>query len=218
MHIYIISSDELRDDLFKIGKTRLTKEKLLMCYSRGLPNAEILEFYTSLNHSKDERNLLKMLKNYRYINGNGNLTEWLNIDFCDLKEILDEYFAEGGAKADEIVDIKKVYIKKEDINLELQHMKDKTGYSISIEAVFKILNRGDLLYKYKYEQRARDHVNKSLRENLTESKNETDLTKDFIIRKTETKVKFPWFTLNGFRALAATYKCEEATIIRNFYF
>lgn len=136
MHIYVISSDELRDDLFKIGKTVLTEENLLRCYSRGLPNAKILEFYPSLNHNKDEKNLLKMLKNYRYINDNGNRTEWLNIDFDDLKEILDEYFAESGEKADEIVDIKKVYINKENIKLELQNMKDKTGYFMSIEAKF----------------------------------------------------------------------------------
>lgn len=59
---------------------------------------------------------------------------------------------------------------------------------------------GDLLYKYKNEDFFRNNFNSR------------------ILRKTETKVKFPWFTLNGFRALAATYKCEEATIIRNFYF
>ena len=217
MHIYVISSDELRDDLFKIGKTVLTEENLLRCYSCGLPNAEILEFYPSLNHNKDEKNLLNMLKNYRYINDNGNRTEWLNIDFDDLKEILDEYFAEGGEKADEIIDIKKVYIKKEDINLELQNMKGKTGYFMSIEAIFKILNRGDLLYRYKNDDKFRENFNKNnLRKNLTESKNETDLTKDFIMRKIR-NINIPWFTLNGFRALAATYKCEEATIIRKFY-
>lgn len=217
MHIYVISSDELRDDLFKIGKTVLTEENLLRCYSRGLPNAELLEFYPSLNHNKDERNLLKMLKNYRYINDNGNRTEWLNIDFDDLKEILDEYFTEGGEKADEIVDIKKVYIEKENIKLELQNMKDKTGYFMSIEAIFKILNRGDLLYKYKNNTEFRNKFNsRILRKNFTESKNEADLTKDFIMRKTW-KIHIPWFTLNGFRTLAATYKCEEATIIRKFY-
>jgi hypothetical protein len=110
MHIYVLHPNDLREDFYKIGKTIMTEEKLLRCYSRGLPDAEILEFYPSLNHTKDERNLLNKLKQYRYINKNGNLTEWLNIDFDELKEFLDEYFSDGGSKAEPIIDITPLHI------------------------------------------------------------------------------------------------------------
>lgn len=58
MHIYVLSSSLMSEDFYKIWKTKLTEEKLLQCYRRGLPNAEILEFYPSLNHNKDETAIL----------------------------------------------------------------------------------------------------------------------------------------------------------------
>jgi len=55
-----------------------------------------------------------------------------------------------------------------------------------------------------------------LRKKLTESIDETDLSKDYIMRKHHRK-HFPWFTLDGFKSFAELYKCEESTIIRKYY-
>jgi hypothetical protein len=110
--------------LYKFGKTVLDREELIKCYRRCLPDVEILEYYPSSNHHKDETRVLTKFREYRYVNYDGHITEWLDIEFSKLKSYCDKFFKKSIAKL-----AKKELVEKIDVEKELSEL-NSSGYDV----------------------------------------------------------------------------------------
>lgn len=93
-YCYVISNDlNIAHNRFKFGRTTCNQKDLVGCYSRGLPNAQVLLYYETDDYIRDENHVLDHFKEYRISHGNGNRkSEWLQIEFERLKDFLDIYF------------------------------------------------------------------------------------------------------------------------------
>lgn len=106
MSIYVVSNqDLLNNNKLKLGKTTQSSKKLLTIYQRYLDCAEIILWYPSKNHHKDENKLLRKYDKFRGITPNGNKNEWLNIDVYKIKIDLDNYFYKKRKKKNTILNL-----------------------------------------------------------------------------------------------------------------
>ena len=124
MYCYVLSSRLFTKKLYKFGKTVLDREELIKCYRRCLPDVEILEYYPSSNHHKDETRVLTKFREYRYVNYDGHITEWLDIEFSKLKSYCDKFFKKSIAKL-----AKKELVEKIDVEKELSEL-NSSGYDV----------------------------------------------------------------------------------------
>lgn len=193
MYCYILSSRLFTKKLYKFGKTILSREELIKCYRRYIPDVEILEYYPSSNHHKDETKILDKFSNYRYVNHDGHITEWLDIEFSKLKSYCDKFFKKSIAKL-----AKKELVEKIDVEKELRGL-ESSGYNISLEKACYILNKNDIYEKYIGDSDFRENSNY-----------------DFIMKKFE-GIEIPWFTLDGFRNFCLSIRCEESNIVKKYY-
>lgn len=214
MYCYILSSRLFTKKLYKFGKTVLVREELIKCYRRYIPDVEILEYYPSSNHHKDETRVLTKFREYRYVNHDGHVTEWLDIEFSKLKSHCDKFFKKSIAKL-----AKKELVKKIDVEKELSEL-DSSGYDISLEKACYILNKNDTYEKYMSDSDFRGNFNTRYLRNkkffMKETKDENNLECDFIMKK-DKNISYPWFTLNGFKNFCAMFRCEESNIVKNYY-
>lgn len=199
MYCYILSSRLFTKKLYKFGKTVLVREELIKCYRRYIPDVEILEFYPSSNHHKDETRVLTKFREYRYVNHDGHVTEWLDMEFSKLKSHCDKFFAKSIAKL-----VKKESVEKIDVEKELSEL-DSSEYDISLEKACYILNKNDIYIKYIGDLDFRENF---IGENLNNC--------EFIINDSD-EYEMPWFTLDGFRKLCVLIECKESNVVKKYY-
>jgi len=93
--VYIITNKaQAKDDLYKLGKHKGTKKKLISRYQTTLPMPEVIKFQSSDDYSTDESNLHKLLKKYKYAG------EWYEIKREKIVEIFDTYFGIESSDSD----------------------------------------------------------------------------------------------------------------------
>ncbi len=91
-YCYVISNDvNIAHSRFKFGRTVCNQKDLIGCYSRGLPNAQVLLYYETDDYIRDENHVLNHFKEHRLDNASKK-SEWLQIEFEILKDFLDIYF------------------------------------------------------------------------------------------------------------------------------
>jgi hypothetical protein len=95
MSIYVISNDlNIKNNLFKVGRTKDTNTEIVTKYQRYLSGARLLLWYPSnlTNYVEDEKEILRFFDLNRNYTPNGFKNEWLSISFEQLKTKMDEYF------------------------------------------------------------------------------------------------------------------------------
>lgn len=91
-YCYVISNDvNIAHNRYKFGRTICNQKDLIGCYSRGLPNAQVLLYYETDDYIRDENHVLNHFKEYRLDNASKK-SEWLQIEFVLLNDFLDIYF------------------------------------------------------------------------------------------------------------------------------
>ena len=99
MSIYVISNDlNIKNNLFKVGRTKDTNTDIVAKYQRYLSGARLLLWYPStiIKYVEDEREILRIFDSNRNRTPNGFKNEWLSIPFEQLKTKMDEYFGHDG--------------------------------------------------------------------------------------------------------------------------
>lgn len=98
----------------------------------------------------------------------------------------------------------------------------KTGYIISLEQLYNWLGNQEIYEKYKFDKDFRKYYLRDYLRNtkyiLQESKDENDLTKDFIMKRGETgQTMYPWFSTEGFKKYCMVLDLPKANFIRLYY-
>jgi F0F1-type ATP synthase membrane subunit b/b' len=104
MSIYVISNDlNIKNNLFKVGRTKDTNTEIVTKYQRYLSGARLLLWYPSnlTNYVEDEKEILRFFDLNRNYTPNGFKNEWLSISFEQLKTKMDEYFGRNGENFEE---------------------------------------------------------------------------------------------------------------------
>jgi hypothetical protein len=104
MSIYVISNDlNIKNNLFKVGRTKDTNTKIVTKYQRYLSGARLLLWYPSnlTNYVEDEKEIFRLFDLNRNRTPNGFKNEWLSISFEQLKTKMDEYFGQNGENFEE---------------------------------------------------------------------------------------------------------------------
>ena len=94
------------------------------------------------------------------------------------------------------------------------------GYIISMEMIYNWLEHPKIYSDYSAnEDFRRDYRRRYLRSNdwFVESKDQNDLNKDFIMVNCENNISYPWFSVNGFKALCMTLNTEKSRFVRQYF-
>jgi len=109
--------------------------------------------------------------------------------------------------------------KKELIRAEFQYLAEKRhdGYIASLESLYDWLEDIKFYKKYITNDVFRDNYNtKKLRIGFSESKDETDLKKDFIMRKKD-GINIPWFSIDGFKKICTFLDSPKSIYVRDYF-
>jgi hypothetical protein len=99
--------------------------------------------------------------------------------------------------------------------------ENKDGYYISLENVYNWLEAPEQYKEYCEKVGARRNFRARLLRNgsaaLNENNIEDDFIQDFIMRKDDNKIEFPWFSTNGFQAFCMMQNTPKAYLVRTYF-
>lgn len=111
----------------------------------------------------------------------------------------------------------------DDIKLEFLTLvkTNRKGYFISLKKTFHWLDLNEKYEQYLSDTMARKNFKRRFLKNkkflLDEAKNERDLECDFIMRKNENNISFPWFSDDGFKIFCMIVNEPKSYYVRKYF-
>jgi hypothetical protein len=99
--------------------------------------------------------------------------------------------------------------------------ENKIGYYISLKTIYDWLGNPEFYTKYDTNKIVRDNFSrkyiKSTKIKLDKAEDETDLKSDFIMRKNDKNISYPWFSSTGFKIFCMIVDEKKSYYIHRYF-
>jgi DNA repair exonuclease SbcCD ATPase subunit len=174
MSIYVISNDlNIKNNLFKVGRTKDTNTDIVAKYQRYLSGARLLLWYPStiIKYVEDEREILRIFDSNRNRTPNGFKNEWLSIPFEQLKTKMDEYFGHDGEIFEE-----EQKRERENRMLICKYCEKVITNKFNLSKHIKICKRKEIFDLHERHENTKEQYENQLRTTIEQYENQLRIT------------------------------------------